>query len=267
MRPRRDRTDAEPTRDEPPGAAEPRRPIAHATKELSWVDDKSILPQQYTFYREDTPPPWPPDDAGTEPGQRPWSRGDGYDDGYAYDRVAPPAPIPASTIWGLRRRIFNVLLAVSLVVVVGIVVGVGVGVGVGSKRQAADSQQQQTPVTTTPPSSQASSSSTSDDDVPTAVVACPTANNTKYLDARTRKTFLRICGIDYTGPGQAVDLGAVLATSMQECMADCAGYPGCTACGWGVIPGDTGTAHRCWLKGDLQKAHVVRTGWDFAILQ
>lgn len=110
-------------------------------KEVSWADDKSMQPEQYTFYREGTPPPSPPDDAGAAPGwgPEPGNRGDGYD--YAYDRVAPPAPIPPSTIWGFRRRKFCIVLAVvALVVVIGIGVGVGVGVGVGSKRNAADSK-------------------------------------------------------------------------------------------------------------------------------
>ena len=103
--------------------------------------------------------------------------------------------------------------------------------------------------------------------MPTAIDACPAANNTKYHVPGTEKTFLRICGIDYSGAGQAAELGVVWTSSMQECIVNCAGYPSCTGCGWGVIEGDAGSDHRCWLKGDLQQAHVVRTGWDFAILQ
>lgn len=122
-------------------------------------------------------------------------------------------------------------------------------------------------MTTTLPSPRASPSSTSNDAAPTAIAACPAANNTKYLVPGAEKTFLRLCGIDYSGAGQAADLGVVWTASMQECMVSCAGYPGCTGCGWGVIQGDAGSDHRCWLKGDLQQAHMVRTGWDFAILQ
>jgi hypothetical protein len=54
---------------------------------------------------------------------------------------------------------------------------------------------------------------------------------------------------------------------MQDCITSCAGYPKCTACSWGVIPGDAGSDHRCWLKNDLQRPSAVRSGWEFAILQ
>lgn len=78
---------------------------------------------------------------------------------------------------------------------------------------------------------------------------------------------MRVCGIDYSGAGQAVDLGNVWTSGMQECMASCAGLPKCTGCSWGVIEGDAGSDHRCWLKGELKTSTAVRPGWDFAILQ
>ena len=136
--------------DEPLDAAGPRQPAvvekAHGAsnggaKEVAWADDKSTQPEQYTFYREGTPPPSPPDDAGSGFGlsTRPENHGDGYD--YTYDRVAPPAPIPPSTVWGFRRRRFWIWFAVvALLVVIGIGVGAGVGVGLSSNRKAADVQ-------------------------------------------------------------------------------------------------------------------------------
>lgn len=54
---------------------------------------------------------------------------------------------------------------------------------------------------------------------------------------------------------------------MQDCMNSCAGYPDCTGCSWGMIPGDAGSDHRCWLKSELKTPTAVRSGWDFAILQ
>lgn len=101
----------------------------------------------------------------------------------------------------------------------------------------------------------------------TALLACPAANNTKYEVKSVKKTFLRVCGVDYVGSGGAVDLGVVWTASMQDCMNSCAGYTNCTGCSWGVIPGDGGSDHRCWLKSDLRSPTSVRSGWDFAILE
>lgn len=97
--------------------------------------------------------------------------------------------------------------------------------------------------------------------------SCPAANGTKYAAPNSDKSFLRICGVDYSGKGGAIDLGVIWTASMQDCMNNCAGYPNCTGCGWGVIEGDAGSDHRCWLKSDLDSSHSVRSGWDFAILE
>lgn len=88
-----------------------------------------------------------------------------------------------------------------------------------------------------------------------------------YRVPDSQKTFLLMCGIDYSGAGQAVDIGNLFTIDMEDCMANCATFPGCTACGWGIIPGDPGSEHRCWLKGDLQKSNQPKPGWYFAILQ
>lgn len=84
------------------------------------------------------------------------------------------------------------------------------------------------------------------------------------------KTFLRLCGIDYTGEGAADDLATVWTASMQDCIINCVGYDGCTACSWGAIEGDNyRDNHRCFLKTNLaeSKKTKVRAGWDFAIMQ
>jgi hypothetical protein len=105
----------------------------------------------------------------------------------------------------------------------------------------------------------------------TSRASCPAANNTIYSVPGSDKSFLRICGIDYSGEfggdARAKDIGVVITKNMEDCIVNCAGYPGCTGCGWGIIQGDEGDEHRCWLKSRLGKSHVARPGWDFAILQ
>jgi hypothetical protein len=60
----------------------------------------------------------------------------------------------------------------------------------------------------------------------------------------------------------------VWTASVQDCIVNCAGFDGCTACSWGVIAGDNyQDNHRCFLKTDLGTPHGTRAGWDFAILQ
>lgn len=108
-----------------------------------------------------------------------------------------------------------------------------------------------------------------DPSLPTATtkLACPDANDTLYDIPSSPKTFKRFCGIDYDGSAQARDIGSVWTATMEDCMINCAGFPGCEACGWGAIRGDPGSDHRCWLKNNLQDENVKRTGWQFAVLQ
>jgi len=72
--------------------------------------------------------------------------------------------------------------------------------------------------------------------------------------------------VDYSGKGQADDLGSVKTTSMDLCMDACAKKASCTGCGWGVLDGDTGDAHSCWLKANLSNSHNATADWAFAVL-
>ncbi|KZZ98541.1 hypothetical protein AAL_03059 [Moelleriella libera RCEF 2490] len=234
-------------------------------KGVAWADDdnKELRRQQrraqdqLTFYRESTPPPL---DGAAIDRQNDSSIAQTYD--YSYDRVAPPAPIPQATVCGLRRRLFCALL-LAVVVVVVVAVGVGVGVGVGVKQTSRKTM----PATSSPDSTSSTPSVNSSPPAQTSTAACPAANGTTYHVPGAGKTFLRLCGTDFSGDDGAVDLGVVWTATVQDCINSCAGYPNCTGCGWGVMTGDPGTDHRCWLKSDLQKSHAVRSGWDFAILQ
>lgn len=269
-------------------------------KGVAWADDdnKELRRQQrraqdqLTFYRESTPPPL---DGAAIDRQNDSSIAQTYD--YSYDRVAPPAPIPQATVCGLRRRLFCALL-LAVVVVVVVAVGVGVGVGVGVKqtsRKTMPATRSVVPIPfvlssrpfrtlnifffkkkknladlctcSSPDSTSSTPSVNSSPPAQTSTAACPAANGTTYHVPGAGKTFLRLCGTDFSGDDGAVDLGVVWTATVQDCINSCAGYPNCTGCGWGVMTGDPGTDHRCWLKSDLQKSHAVRSGWDFAILQ
>ncbi|KAL6811775.1 hypothetical protein V8C40DRAFT_270713 [Trichoderma camerunense] len=198
--------------------------------------------------------------------------GEFYD--FRYDHVAPPAPIPtATTICGLRARIFWLVLG-AVVLVVAVAVGVGVGVGLGAQKHKSSAQP--SPATTStglPHTSTSIPTATSTSKTPSAtksplsdVLSCPTSNGTQFNVPDSQKTFLLICGIDYSGADEAEDLTSVYTVGMEDCITSCANYPGCTGCGWGILPGD-GSLHRCWLKGSLKKTHKEKTGWYFATLE
>jgi hypothetical protein len=98
--------------------------------------------------------------------------------------------------------------------------------------------------------------------------ACPAANDTIFKVPNSPKTFRRFCGIDYRSGKGTTDLATVWTASMQDCMVNCAGFDGCTACAWGAQKGDNyRDNHRCYLKTDLGKSEEARDGWDFAILE
>ena len=111
---------------------------------------------------------------------------------------------------------------------------------------------------------------------------CPAANGTTYTVPGSDKKFLRLCGVDYSGTGAAVDLSHLPTTSMDDCMNNCAGTSGCTACGWGPInssttntdrtgvTGGSGKDYECYLKstlGSASKAKEADSDWCFAIMQ
>jgi len=83
------------------------------------------------------------------------------------------------------------------------------------------------------------------------------------------KTFLHICGIDYSGASGATDLAHVYTSSMAECMNICASYDKCTGAGWGLVTGEaaSATSHPCWMKNNLKSPHRARDDYCFGILQ
>ncbi|KAL6887177.1 hypothetical protein HDV57DRAFT_350464 [Trichoderma longibrachiatum] len=238
-------------------------------------DRRSVVPSSGTFYREPTPerPPQTRDtnlDASSTTNIL-QKAGEFYD--YQYDHVAPPAPIPAATICGVKARLFWLLLgAVALLVVIAVAVGIGVGVG-GLHKSSAEtspgtmpSQTSHTKASAPTPTSR-SKTAGAPEPTSTHLLSCPQGNGTRYDVPNSHKTFQLVCDIDYSGAGEATDVASLYTTDMEACITNCASFIGCTGCGWGVIPGDAGSLHRCWLKGSLGKTHQSKPGWYFAILQ
>ena len=120
-------------------------------------------------------------------------------------------------------------------------------------------------MTVTPSASATKTSATS---LPTTsfVNECPKSNNTVYTASSGGKEFRKFCGIDYGGNGEADDLGNVKTKSMDACIDACAAKSSCEGAGWGILDGDQGNLHSCWMKTNLTKSHNATADWNFAIL-
>ncbi|KAL2158798.1 hypothetical protein VTH06DRAFT_3990 [Thermothelomyces fergusii] len=126
-----------------------------------------------------------------------------------------------------------------------------------------------TATTTQTTATMTTTTTTAESATPTVVVAdvdCPGVNGTFYTASTGGKRFQRLCGIDYGGEGEAVDIGNVPTRNLDRCIDECASRPDCTGAGWGVIKGDKGPLHTCWLKNNLTKPHEATPDWGFAVL-
>ncbi|KAK3694201.1 hypothetical protein B0T22DRAFT_476968 [Podospora appendiculata] len=272
-------------------------------------DDDANL-DQYTFYREGTPPP-PEHERDQEKGyglgrglDGPGEAGSssyashGHEYGAGSTRHFPPLDGAAPSDWSnassyvgifgiRRRRVFWAIVAGGLLLLFALALGVGLGVGLSKKESSAETLSPTTsssPATSPDTASTSSTTTTSATNSSTPILStapyssvptggatlnsdCPGSNGTVYTVPSSTKTFLRVCGIDYSGVGGAVDIAHVVTSSMDECMNACAARDDCTGCAWGYIFGDSGNAHRCWMKNSLQTAHNATHDWSFAVLQ
>jgi hypothetical protein len=81
-----------------------------------------------TFYRDPTPP-------SSSHGGSLSANEDYYD--YSYDRVAPPAPIPKTPTYRIRRRVLYIIVGViAAAIILGIGLGVGLGIGLRKRTKA-----------------------------------------------------------------------------------------------------------------------------------
>ncbi|KAK0744538.1 hypothetical protein B0T21DRAFT_89633 [Apiosordaria backusii] len=120
------------------------------------------------------------------------------------------------------------------------------------------------------PSSTASSTTTSVSRPTVPLVQCPDVNNTIYTTSNNLK-FVRLCGRDFSGEDEAIDIGNTKTNSLDLCIEACAKRPGCEGVGWGVIvsndKGNVNPMQSCWMKKDLRKSHdAQREDWGFARL-
>ncbi|KAK3955721.1 hypothetical protein QBC32DRAFT_22850 [Pseudoneurospora amorphoporcata] len=256
---------------------------------------------QYTFFREGTPTPPEYNDEHEKGLAAERAAGGGTVAGsYAASRSTVGSSLPPTEEsrgcigrhqqrWGLRRGVLwaIIIAVILLVIVLPLSVGLGVGLSRSSKSTATDpnpsSSQTVLPISSSPepfPSSSAvpnhiqtsvssatttptsTTSSSNSKPRPTAYSDCPAANNTMHRIPGLAKSFLRLCGVDYT----ADDLGNFLAGNMAECIDACAAMERCTGCSWGYLDGDKGNKHRCWLKGNLGTAREQPGDWCFAMI-
>ncbi|KAK9794185.1 putative fmnh2-dependent monooxygenase protein [Seiridium cardinale] len=156
-------------------------------------------------------------------------------------------------ICGLQKRWFWGLIAVAAVVLLGVCIGVGVGVsqsknnvshstgsgGASGSTESSSTSATATATTTITSGSTATSTLASATTTSTGGVDCPAGNDTTYSVPGSTVQFLHLCGLDYSGDGEATDIKNVQTDSMADCMTNCAGTEGCTGCGWGYVDGDS----------------------------
>ena len=129
-----------------------------------------------------------------------------------------------------------------------------------------------TTVFATPTATRASATGVAPSTTPKSDVKCPAINGTVHTvsasatEAGAGKQFRLLCGLDY-GEGEAVDIGNVKTRNLEGCADACAARGNCTGAGWGVIDGDKGVDHACWMKTNLNgTGHNATAQWGFAVL-
>jgi hypothetical protein len=220
-------------------------------------------PQQQRGYWQDGPPQYHQEAAQYPPGG-----------GVPVSNTEDRAGKDERRLCGLKKPIFLALVAAiaTALVVAVIVVGVVVGISMNNRNHGSQPQAPAASGTSTAASGTTGAPTQTTDSpsaTPTATeVLCPAANDTTYSTNDGDKIFLLLCGIDYSGQAEATDVKHVRTASMTDCMDQCAAMDECEGAGWGVMDGDQGNLHDCWMKKDLGKSHKAATStWNFAVLQ
>ncbi|GKT63159.1 hypothetical protein ColTof4_05251 [Colletotrichum tofieldiae] len=211
-------------------------------------DPTPVNNEEFTFYREGTPPP--------EGEKAAAARTRGYRQS-AFDHDEDSERGRRRRRCGLRIWVFWLLVGLVILVALGVGIGVGVGVGAGVKKADSSDGKAATISSTTTASPTATSGPNS---------ICPEADNTIYNVIGSDKRFLRLCGVDYTGDDGAIDMSNTPAASMGECMEICAKAAQCTGVSWGNVIINGEAELRCWLKRDLKTSRAGVANWNFAVL-
>lgn len=190
-----------------------------------------------------------------------------YPDAPVTALVAPPMDdrqIEDDKRCGIRRGLLPWLLGIGGLVLLVIAIGVGVGVGISGQTHSS-------PTGTTSPGNAAggvapTATSTITPSATPIGSSCSFANNSQALTSNG-KHFVLLCGIDYSGGGEATDLGNLKASTFEKCIEQCAKETECAGAGWGPKDrGDNTYRETCWMKKDLKQGHVATEDWHFAVL-
>ena len=95
---------------------------------------------------------------------------------------------------------------------------------------------------------------------PEVAIRCPAHNQTLFTLPGTNKSYLLLCGRDYSSYDGAVDLFNEPMDNMYDCITECGKQEGCVAVGYGPY-NDQNT---CWLKSKLGVPNIT-PNWYFAI--
>ncbi|KAK4181361.1 hypothetical protein QBC36DRAFT_366826 [Triangularia setosa] len=190
-------------------------------------------------------------------------------------------PRLAGTICGVKRGLFLLLLAVGGLVLLAIAIGVGLGVGLAKRPSdsevaaglSATSTITIPPIgaaatvyiTTTVPSSPTSTSSGVSASATATGLSCPQSQGIQYT-ANNNKSFITLCGVDYSGKGEAKEISNAKVKTFRDCLELCSKKKECTGAGWGVMDGDKSGEHTCWMKNGLNSSHTATPEWGFGVL-
>ncbi|KAK3363281.1 hypothetical protein B0T25DRAFT_34974 [Lasiosphaeria hispida] len=181
---------------------------------------------------------------------------------------------------GLRKSMFWALIALGGLVLLGVGIGAGVGIASASQKSNGNSGSAAAAQTTnrgsgttrttsrhTTATSHTSGRTGASGPEPTGTTGrnlCPNLSSSQYVASNGRQ-FTHLCGVDYSGYGQAVDIGSIQASSFEECVNACAARSDCTGAGWG--PGNNGNpSQTCYFKNSLNQAQRAGADWNFAVL-
>ncbi|KAB5558547.1 hypothetical protein GE09DRAFT_117039 [Coniochaeta sp. 2T2.1] len=162
-------------------------------------------------------------------------------------------------ICGVKRQTFWIVMAIGIFVMVA---AVAIGVGLGVALHKSDD-----PSSTPLPSANGSSPTTTLPKPtatgvlgPEVVIRCPANNQTLYTPVGTNRSYLLLCGRDYSSIDGAVDLFNEPMDSMSDCIQECGKQEGCVGVGYGPY----NNQNTCWLKSKLGTPNVT-PNWYFAV--